>query len=230
MASYNFNDRWWLEWLPPKYKEIISKAVSPMIFSSYADIYIWLYYGIHIEGGTQKLWLDYSTDKVILMVSAKALDINGGLDSRLWQWVTNVDSRFDQAAEAKDVEWFEVWQSIQSTILSPNTKYRVSFVLKIDKNSMNHCPTPFCFSIKRNGGQPMDSYIYMDDLQRPLSDRSKTKTTFRSSQKGWMEFVLGDFRSAADGLLCVEVSMKNTDRSFRKKGIIIDGVKLNPMD
>ncbi|TJX41072.1 hypothetical protein E8P77_32440 [Soehngenia saccharolytica] len=172
--------------------------------------------------------MNYSTDKVILMVSAKALDINGVLDSRFWQWVAK-DSGFDVAAEAKDVEWFEVWQNIESTILSPKTTYSVSFVLKVNKDIMKSCPTPFEFSLKPNGEKDSQlSSIYLGDWEKSVGGIKKTD--LRNFERGWTEFVLGQFTTNGKGEMEIEVCMKNTDRSFHKRGITIDGVQITPID
>ncbi|GLJ36054.1 hypothetical protein SUGI_0723420 [Cryptomeria japonica] len=224
--SYYYDDTNYDQKVPKNYNDILAKAVNPVTHSSKKELYNKLCQSIPIEGGTKILWLDGSTDKIAIMVSAKALDIIEGFDSRCWQWVSTQDSRFGLAAEVKKVEWFEVWQCIDCTLLTPETEYSVSFVLKIEKNSMPTCPSPFTFSLLTMDGKLIEKAIYLDDHQKSVT---KDKPNIINAEKGWTEFVVGDFvtKESCDSME-IDVCMKNTDCNFIKRGIVIDGVKIKP--
>ncbi|GLJ36014.1 hypothetical protein SUGI_0722330 [Cryptomeria japonica] len=218
-------EAYWERKLPVHYSEILARAVSPVSNFRKRMLYYRLCWSILIDGGTQRIWIDRSTDKICLMVSAKALDITFGLDSRYWEWVSKESSRFDHAAELKSVECFQVWQRIDCALLTPETEYSVRFVLRIDKQKMSECPSQFTFSLIADG-KSTESAICLDDFTKVV-DVPK-KTDFIIQRNGWTEFVAGEFVSKKHGESCeIEVCMKNTD-SYPKSGIVIDGVKIEP--
>ncbi|KAH9291049.1 hypothetical protein KI387_044178 [Taxus chinensis] len=226
------SDTVWEKRLPENYQQILTKMVSPANFSSKKQIYNSLCESFLIENGTKRIWLDKSTGKIGCMLSAKALDITWGNDTRYWRWVSRDDSKFEQVAELVLVWWFEVWRRIECTLLSPNTQYIVSFVVKIDKTEVPSYPSPFVFSLKTPNGDLIESARFLDDLEKPVEKHGGLKMTpVTYGENGWIEFVVGEFSleddEDNDDTKDIDVSMKNTS-SCIKSGIFIDGVKIVP--
>lgn len=222
------SDALWKKMLPNHYYQILQRAITPVPdFPSMKQLYLHLCQSILIDNGSKRIWVDRTTGKVGCMVSARDLCVIWGDDSRYWNWVSREDSRFESLAELNYVWWFEVKGGFECNLLSPNTRYRVSFVVKIDESRMSiPFRTPFIFSVDSVNGDHMESGRYLDELERAVENR----TPLIRAGNGWMEFVAGEFFLEEDEAIPREIGfcMKNTDNSI-KTGIWIDGVRIEPL-
>ena len=69
------------------------------------------------------------------------------------------------------------------------------FVLKIDKTkgeSQSH-PSPVTFSLKRIDEELIKSTKFLDDLDKSIEVGEHELTSMITSEKEWMEFVVGNF-------------------------------------
>jgi hypothetical protein len=134
--------------------QILSKAVSPIAFSSKRELYFCLCDPILIDGGTKMFWLERSTAKMGYMLSARELSIAfADEEYQHWRWVSLDDSRFNELAELKAVSWLEVRGRMDCGLLSANTEYRVVFVLKFGECSYGWKELPIKFSITTPDGK-----------------------------------------------------------------------------
>ncbi|XP_031502376.1 putative F-box protein PP2-B12 [Nymphaea colorata] len=125
------SDYVWEKVLPPDLPELLSRAVSPVCFSSKKELFFRLCSSpIIIDSGKRSFWLDKSSGKKCFMLSARELSIVWGDDNRYWKWVTLPDSRFSEVVELLNVCWLEVRGSIKASELSPHTQYAAYFILK----------------------------------------------------------------------------------------------------
>ncbi|GLJ10587.1 hypothetical protein SUGI_0131180 [Cryptomeria japonica] len=225
----NASDVDWETRLPQHYQNILLQKG----YSSKEEIYDALRNSIEIEEGKQIVWLDQSTGKICLKVSARSLTIEWGDDDKYWRWVSTEDSRFDQVKELVAVWFFHVYHRFEFTLLSPNTHYTVAFVIKIDQSRMHSHQSPFEFSLQTTEGKLIKSARFLDDLERPVSSHGEfTMTPLIYADDGWMELVVGEFFLKADDgsgqARVVDVFMKNNNCNFKKSGVFLDGVKITP--
>eukprot|EP01018_Ginkgo_biloba_P009132 Gb_37180 [translate_table: standard] len=204
----------WEAMLPPRYLKILSAAVSPLVFSSKKELYFLLCDSIRIDNGTKRLWLERPTGKICYMLSARDLRIVWGDDERYWLWVPRDESslgsvrlgktRFGQVARLKAVCWLEVGGRFDSTLLSPNTDYCVSFVLKFGHHQYGWDNAPIKFSVTPPGQDTLKSspiLVDMDDASEDEEDEDE-RTPVIQRNDGWREYVAGEFRveEIGDGL------------------------------
>eukprot|EP01018_Ginkgo_biloba_P009133 Gb_37181 [translate_table: standard] len=223
------SDGVWQTMLPPRYLNILSAAVSPLVFSSKKELYFLLCDSILIDNGTKRLWLERPTGKICYMLSAIDLRITWGDDERYWRWDRQDDSRFGQVARLKNVCWLEVGGRFDSTLLSPNTDYCVSFVLKIVHRQYGWDNVPIKFSVTPPGQELLESSRSLDDDGSEDDEDERTHVIRRDD--GWMEFVAGEVRvkEIGDGPTThIEFSMTEVDRGHWKAGLLVDGVKIQP--
>ncbi|GLJ55208.1 hypothetical protein SUGI_1184670 [Cryptomeria japonica] len=226
----NASDIEWARKLPPNYHRILSRAVIKEEYSSMEEIYFALCNSIQIEKGKQVVWLDKSTGKIGMKVSARSLTITHGNDNKYWRWVSTEDSSF---TESVGVWYFKVYKRLECMLLSPNTEYTVAFVVKIDQSKMDSYQSPFEFSLQTTEGNLIQSARFLDDLEKPVESHGVfNMTPVKDGEHGWMEFVVGEFFLKEDDgrgqARVVDVFMKNENTNFQKSGIFLDGVKITP--
>ncbi|GLJ20940.1 hypothetical protein SUGI_0382250 [Cryptomeria japonica] len=224
----------WEKMITQRFGQDISQGISSLAFPSKKH----LYFSLVTDHGTKSIWLDESTGKIGCMISARDLCIAWGDNRSYWEWVRRDDSRFEQVARLRYVWWFDVWQRFKCSILSPNTQYRVSFIIRMDDNSRGSryggYPSPFIFSVVAPDGVRMESVRFLDDLEKPVEKHAKgfSMTPFSQDENGWLEFVAGEFfieevfpnGGAKEIVFC----MKNVDCSFTKSNVWVEGVKIEP--
>jgi len=224
--SVCYSDDLWNKFLPEECLQLLSRADAP-VPGSKGELCARLGDSILIDGGTKRAWLEGSPAKLGYMLSARALTIIWGDDERYWRFVPGDghDSRFEVLAELSLVWWLEVRGQIDCRLLSPDTNYRVVFVLKFtERGWIQHGWTrPITFSITTPDGEQME-------LEERLSERRGQN---QGLNNGWMEVVVGEFRTrpAAYGgdVSRIEFYMKEVSCRTARGGLLVDGVRIEPM-
>ncbi|XP_057866559.1 putative F-box protein PP2-B8 [Cryptomeria japonica] len=224
----------WERMIDQRFGNEISKAISTLAFPSRKDLYI----SLIKDHKTKSIWSEISTEKICCMIPATDLIIAQSYDLLCWEWVRRDDSRFAQVARLRYVWMFDIWQCFKCSILSANTHYKVSFIIRLDNNFpwSRHVgyPSPFIFSVVAPDGVRMESARFLDDLEKPVENHGKgfSMTPFSENENGWLEFVAGEFFLKEEhlngGAKEIEFSMKNTDSTFMKTNIWVEGVKIEP--
>ncbi|KAJ3691511.1 hypothetical protein LUZ61_020675 [Rhynchospora tenuis] len=88
-------DDTWQLFIPSDYASILSRAISPVEFSSKKDLFIKLCeHPVLIDGDKMSFGLDRFTGKKCYMISARALDIASVNEPPYyWRWRSSPDSR-----------------------------------------------------------------------------------------------------------------------------------------
>ncbi|KAL0392962.1 UNVERIFIED_CONTAM: putative F-box protein PP2-B12 [Sesamum radiatum] len=80
------NDDDWERFLPPDYREIVSRSVSPLNYATRKELYLKLCdFPILIDGGELSFVLDKETGKKCFMIGGKGLKISTGA-APYWDW------------------------------------------------------------------------------------------------------------------------------------------------
>lgn len=221
--SVVYSDNLWKKSLLKICHQIVSRADTP-VPASMAELYARLVDPILIDGGTKMVWLEGSPAKLGYMLSARALSVIWGDDERFWRFVPGdgYDSRFEVLAELTMVWWLEVRGQIDCRLLSPNTNYRVVFALKFTENPFGW-DVPIRFSVTTPKGEQMELMKRLD----------KRRGENQGTNGGWMEVVAGEFTTRCetdDGDDShIEFYMKEMSRMIPKRGLLLDGVKIEPI-
>lgn len=161
--------------------------------------------------------------KIGYILSARELNILWGHDQRYWRWISQDNSRFrfGELAGLLSVCWLDVRGRIECRLLSPDTQYRVVFVLKFIEGSFGWDGRPIKFSVQTPGEGEIEFEHLLGHMERPFLISG-----------GWMEVVAGKFTvRAAEGIdddSHIGFSMRETKSNQWKGGLLIDGVKIEP--
>lgn len=215
-----YSDAVWNTFLPPQCHEILEILRRAPQRASSRELYFRLCDSILTDGGRKLLWLERSTAKIGYMLSARALSIDWGDDDRYWRWVRRDDSRFDELAELLEVCWLKVGGTMDCRLLSADTEYRVVFVLKLNAESDGFDELPIRFSVNTSEVEEME--------------REQLLTVEMQGDGRWMEVIAGEFRVRAEEDIDYDSShirfeMKEVQRLHLKTGLLVDGVKIEPI-
>uniref|UniRef100_A0A0V0HX18 Putative F-box protein-like n=1 Tax=Solanum chacoense TaxID=4108 RepID=A0A0V0HX18_SOLCH len=126
------SDAVWDRFLPPDYRDIISRSSDgpeSINVGSKKELYLYLCdHPFFIDGGTKSFSLEKCSGKKCYMLAARSLAIIWADTPRYWRWIPLPESRFSEVAELLDVCWFDISGKINTSMLSPDTNYAAYFV------------------------------------------------------------------------------------------------------
>ncbi|VFQ92648.1 unnamed protein product [Cuscuta campestris] len=154
--SAAMSDAVWERFLPPDYRDIISRSADAADLlasaASKKDLYFRLCdFPVLIDGDTKSFSLEKKSGKKCYMIGSRSLKIVWSDTPKYWRWISLPHSRFLEAAELISVCWLEICGSIDTTTLSPNTNYAAYLVFTLQ-------PKPYGFEY-----QPLDAEMTTAD-------------------------------------------------------------------
>lgn len=220
------SDAVWEKFLPPDYKQLIERAVSPVIYDSKKQIYRCLSKShIFLDHGYLSFKLDKKNGKKSYMLGIMELYIEGQDDPKCWTW--SPISRFPKVGILEAVDQIKIRASIPAVLLSRKSRYVAYLVFRIVGVSLDlQKPT------KRMGsyaGREIDqSIIY---LQRPSVHCiqrywQKNGALPRKRGDGWKEIKLGEFYSdeGEDGEFVM--AFEEIRDEYDTSALIVEGIDL----
>lgn len=167
------SDAVWERFLPPDYKEIITRAVdvpappgpssSSFPFASKKQLFLWLSeHPLLIDHGTKSFSLERSSGRKCYMLAARNLTIVWGDTPRYWRWISLPESRFSEVAELVDVCWLEIRGKINTSMLSPDTTYAAFFVFKSTAGAQGFEYQPAEVAVGISGGESKTQSVFLD--------------------------------------------------------------------
>ncbi|VFQ92649.1 unnamed protein product [Cuscuta campestris] len=133
--SAAISDAVWERFLPPDYRDIISRsadAADLLASASKKDLYFRLCdFPVLIDGDTMSFSLEKKSGKKCYMIGARSLKIVWSDTPTYWKWISHPHSRFAEVAELLEVCWLEISGTISTTFLSPNTTYAAYLVFAL---------------------------------------------------------------------------------------------------
>ncbi|KAL3507371.1 hypothetical protein ACH5RR_032753 [Cinchona calisaya] len=240
--SASESDNIWAQFLPSDYREILSKSVSPPLnYSTKKELFSHLCRSpILVNDGSLSFWLSKSSGKKCYMLCARKLSIIWADVPRYWIWTSIRESRFSEVVELIDVCWLKIRGQMQTQMLSQKTCYAVYLVFKtrerwygletVAKASIGFVGgsggTSFVFYQKNNSvylNPPTDSHNHQS-VEQQIDGRVP-----HQRNDGWLEIFLGEFyNDEGDG--DIEFHLWETEVLNWKRGLIIEGIELRPMD
>lgn len=215
----------WETKLPSNYRYLVEKVVGQNPESlSKKQIYARLCRPNRFDGGTKELWLDKSSGKLCLSVSAKALKITGIDDRRYWNHIPTEESRFETVAYLQQIWWFEVVGELEFEF--PPGAYSLLFRLHLGKASKRFgrriCNIdqvhgwkikPVRFQLSTSNGQQASSECYLYD------------------PGNWVHYHVGDFAiENSNSPTKIKFSMMQIDCTHTKGGLCLDSVLIYPRE
>ncbi|KAF3341143.1 F-box protein [Carex littledalei] len=236
------SDATWQRFLPSDYSSFLSQSVDPVEYASKKELYFRLCdHPLLIDGGLMSFGLEKSSGAKCFMLSARALGIVWGTDTRYWKWIALPDSRFSECAELEMVCWLEIHGKIDSRILTPYTAYAAYLVFKLADNTWG-LSSPFQTTKITLAGDIISEHLVCLNLREREQDRwwgrpppggevdemADDVRLPRERQDGWLEVELGEFDSG-DGIDGeVDMSFMEIKSGRWKNGLIVQGIEVRP--
>ncbi|KAH7866426.1 hypothetical protein Vadar_020234 [Vaccinium darrowii] len=199
--SFADSNNVWDRFLPSDHREILSKSVYSVDFSSKKKLYFHLVNSyILLDGGKLSFSLDKASGKKCFMLGARELAIECERKPVKWTWRCLPQSRFSEVAGLEAVPWFDITGKIEARLLSPKPTYVAYLVFNIlrPQNSRDNYVVPAKASVRFDGERgDGDGDGDGDEITNIVS---LTIRPFRSDGQfaqqrvdNWMETELGEF-------------------------------------
>ncbi|XP_061363293.1 F-box protein PP2-B15-like [Gastrolobium bilobum] len=238
------SDMVWRSFFPSDYHDVVSRAVNPLILksSSYKHLFYALCNPLLLDGGNMSFKLDKSSGKKSYIISARELSIAWSNDPMYWIWRSMPESRFQEVAVLRTVNWLEIQGKIRTRILTPNTIYGAYLIMKITHREygLDSAASEVRVAV---ANEVKNGRVY---LSRKDENKQKEETLLHGNRMfgniliqdrgipvpsqreddGWMEIELGEFFS---GEADQEVKMSLMEVGYQLKGgLIVEGIEVRP--
>ncbi|GER41473.1 F-box family protein [Striga asiatica] len=223
------SDLVWDRFLPSDYREIISRSISPVEFSSKKELFAKLSSSpLLIDGATKTFSIDKYTNKRCYMLSAKELSITWSTNPLCWCWKPIPMSRFPEAIELISVCRLEILGKFNTQMLSPNTTYGAYLIIKLNSRAFGLSVMPSEVSVEM-GNYKTDGKIYVtqDGCKRQELDSPIDERVPCTRVDGWLEVELGQFYNNGNNKE-VKMEFREVKSEQLKGGLIVEGIELRP--
>ncbi|XP_050210959.1 F-box protein PP2-B15-like [Mercurialis annua] len=232
----------WERFLPSDYLDILSRLVTPFIFSSRKELFLHLSDPVLIDGGKTGFKLEKSSGKKSYILSARELSITWSDVPTYWCWVPKTESRFSEVAVLRTTSWLEIRGKIRTQKLSPNTRYGAYLIMKISNNAygLDSIPSEITVEVgntvssgstylhnQQNKVQSPSCLDNIEDMQMPETNLKMQVKMPRERDDTWSEIELGEFFSG-EGDEEVKMSLIEVKGCQLKGGLVIEGIEIRP--
>nr|GEV02562.1 hypothetical protein [Tanacetum cinerariifolium] len=221
------SDAVWEQFLPPDYRHVIARVVSPVVFETKKELYMYLSQSslVLLDRGTLGFKLDMDSGKTCYMLGAKDLSIAWHDDTRYWERAHVPESRFAEVAILRQVWWLDICGRIPSMMLSPKSTYVAYLVFRITRDSMG-LAVPAKATVSFGGIRNETSNVYLKQPRVWAHEEAPTHAAPTTRKDGWMEIGLGELyhEDGDEG----DVEMKFQEHHSFKSGLIVEGIELRP--
>ncbi|KAL5697359.1 hypothetical protein ACHQM5_030787 [Ranunculus cassubicifolius] len=234
----------WESFLPSEYQYIVSRSVSPILFSSKKELYFCLQDPTLIDDGRKMFSLEPLSGKISYMLSAREISIAGSEDPMQWSWISVPESRFSNVAQLKSASRLEIQGKIKTQSLSPRTTYVAYLVMKFTDcvYGLDSLPSELSIEVGNKEVSRNTAYLRQNDSKKQWLEqlyysnrvqmmRSRVKEgeerIAKERKDGWMEVEMGEFFTS--GSECeVKMSLMEVKGSQLKGGLVIEGIEVRP--
>nr|GMD65679.1 F-box protein PP2-B10-like [Ipomoea batatas] len=219
------SDSVWDRFLPPRLTDIISRSVSPVVYSSKKELYFALCNSPILldDGAKLSFSLDPRSGKNCFMIAARQLDIRSGNNGDRCQWESLPDSRFSEVAVLWKVIWLDIRCKISANMLSATTNYAVYLVFRFVSIAYDlQLSRALVRSVSRESDRE-DAQNGADNLVPLFIDRTR-----RLRSDGWMEVEMGSFYNDAVNDGGVEAQFVEFWPLNWKRSLIVQGFEFRP--
>ncbi|KAI9080998.1 hypothetical protein K1719_036978 [Acacia pycnantha] len=244
LRSPALSDLLWLSFLPSDYPDLLSRAVTPLVYSSKRDLFFALSSRpLLIDGGSKSFQLDKSSGKKSYIFSAMELFLTQGNDPVSWNWTPEPESRFSVVAHLRTASRLEIKYEIRTGILTPNTLYGAYLIMKVSDgaygldSAASEVTVEVGDMVKKGKAylserderkKKMEKLFYGNrrEMLRGSSAKEEDEKYTSTREDGWLEIELGDFYSGEDDQ---EVKMGVREVGYQlKAGLIVQGIHIRP--
>ncbi|KAJ9158593.1 hypothetical protein P3X46_024158 [Hevea brasiliensis] len=237
------SDAVWERFLPSDYRDILSRAVTPLKFSSKKELFFHLCNPILMDAGKKSFKLEKSSGKISYTLSARELSIMWSDVPTYWSWMPTIESRFLEVTVLRTTWWLEIQGKIRTQMLSPNTKYGAYLIMKISDRAYGLDSIPSEISVevgnqvssniaylhgqhsKKQPTMCLDNTNHTQMVETRLKDKHFTMP--RKREDSWSEIELGEFFSG-DSDEEVKMTLMEVKGCQLKGGLVINAIEVRP--
>ncbi|CAI9271335.1 unnamed protein product [Lactuca saligna] len=219
------SDPVWERFLPPDYREIIGRAVSPVVvFGSKKQLYFSLSDShIILDHAYLSFHLDKESGKKCYMLGAKELSIAWQDEPRYWEWEHITESKFPEVCILREGYSLGIQGKIAAEMLSQKSTYVVYLVFQTTQDTRG-LAAPSKTKVSYGGTEMETENVY---LRRPqFQQENYVFPCLRND--GWMEIKLGEFECNEGDDGEVEMAFEEVTQRNWKSGLIVEGFELRP--
>lgn len=229
------SDAVWRRFLPSDHREIVSRAVDPMVHASLKELYFRLCDSVLIDGGKRIFVLERESGAKCYTLCARNLEIIWGDDQRYWTWDSHPDSRFAEVADLRHVCWLDIRGKIDCRELSSNTTYKAYLIFKLSPDA-HGLKFPIQLVSVSLGPQISQQEVCLDpnddeDGDWDMNEGHDIPADVRvphARNDGWMEIEMGEFFSENGDDGEVSMSYREVEILNWKGGLIVEGILVRP--
>lgn len=250
------SDDVWGRFLPPDYRDILSRSEQGIQLlrscTSKKQLYLHLCDNpILIDDGTKSFSLEKFSGKKCYMLAARDITIVWGDTPCYWQWIPLHISRFTEVAELLRVCWLEIRGKIKTSLLSPDTTY-AAYLVFIWNDAYGFDYKPAEGEVGMSGQEGRKKTVHLDPetlRQQGIPRRHRGRFGHRhagtmrwqevtpgdrdaqtSKQRGdgWMEVELGEIFIKGGEDVDMEMALTEVKGGNWKHGLIVQGIEVRP--
>ncbi|XP_019181489.1 PREDICTED: putative F-box protein PP2-B12 isoform X3 [Ipomoea nil] len=230
----------WDRFLPPDPADIISRSVSPVVYSNAKELYFSLCDSpILLDGGKLSFSVDKRSGKKCFMIAARELNISWGNNRSYWVLKSHPDSRFSKVASLRSICRLDIRGKIGAQMLSETTNYAAYLVFRLVDNPYGSEPANAVVrfasreSVEEAEMRANRVILCGGQFKRRGFTREfgggNRRQVCRERSDGWMEVEMGRFfvdGGVDDG--DVEARLIETLDLNWKSGLIVEGIEFRP--
>ncbi|KAF4369308.1 hypothetical protein CsatB_029743 [Cannabis sativa] len=239
------SDSLWDHFLPSDLKEILSRLVFPIVYSSNKQLFFKLCSPCLIDGGKKIFWIEKSTNKKCIMLSARELSITWASHPLYWTWKPIPESRFAEVAELITMWWLEICGTVNTKMLSPNTLYTAYMVVRFADRAygLDFLPSEVSVEVgdfkavgkvnlspqegrRKHYFQRVHFLKEMGALRSSLL-KDEESIVFGEGDNGWIKIELGSFFNDCNGEE-LKISLREVKGQHLRGGLIVEGIEIRP--
>ncbi|KAF8667325.1 hypothetical protein HU200_053000 [Digitaria exilis] len=229
------SDPVWEHFLPPGYRSILARADHPVdLTTSKKELFLSLAQDhVLVDQGTKSFWLDRTSGAKCYMLSSRSLVIAWGDYPLYWRRIYLPDSRFASMISALTSKFFLLAGHIERRELSPNTKYAVYLVFRLEDETYGlHCPTQEAHITTGDQVAKRRVSLYPrttqagEGEQGGRAEEDSTLSYPREREDDWMEVQLGEFYNHQEDTEVVDFRLLEHVQLHWKKGLMLEGIEI----
>lgn len=196
--------------IPHNYEAIIKSSDDK---SSPQKLYEQLHAGIFLNGRKIKYWVKGNNNINCFMVYANGLEISWAEDQRHWL-LHNIETSDGEITVAvlRNVTWLEVHGKLHTSNLTPGITYQVAYIIMVEE-------TAFGLRVPVN---------FRLTLPNGTKKEHKENLTHKPREE-WVRIPIGEFKASPENLGEIECSLYEFQGGNWKKGLVIQGVIIEPL-
>ncbi|CAM8924488.1 unnamed protein product [Rhodiola kirilowii] len=183
----------------------VDRAPIPVLFEQ-------LHEGVFLNNKRKKYWVDKAKNNCFT-VYARDLSITWSIDGRFWQWLSEKDmwDNLIEVAKLENVCWLEVHGKFDMSKLSPNVRYEVAFIVKMEESAYGW-EVPVNLRLTLPNGRKQESKVNL--MEKPKGH--------------WIQISVGEFETSTTFNGEMEYSLYEYEGGKWKRGLLIMGVTIQP--